>query len=152
MKTERRVGFGILIYGSFLALLGVGELVLILPIMLLGLDGAGTQAVPLIVARVLHAWPLLARKAGQIAAGVILSVIGAGLVGGRSWAKPSLKKFLWAALFIVPTIGGARIAQSTGSLSGQAAVFMTANLLLNVGGIAALLIWLHRDHGKVTRG
>jgi len=146
METGRRVGFGILIYGLFLALLGIGELILILPVLLLGLDGNAMQVVPLIATRVLHAWPLLARKVGQIAAGLILSVVGAGLVGRRPWAKGSLKTFLWAALFIVPLINGARIAQFIESQSRQAAVFESVNLFLNLGGIVALLIWLRRDH------
>jgi len=147
METGKRVGFGVLIYGSFLALLGIGELILTLPVLLLGLDGNPMQVAPLIATRVFRAWPLLARKIGQIAAGLILSVVGAGLVGRRPWAKGSLKMFLWAALFIVPMISGARIIQLMGSQSREAAVFVSVNLFLNLAGIVALLIWLRKDHG-----
>ena len=151
MGTGKSVGFGILIYGLFLVLMGVGELILILPVMLLSLDGSAVQFVPLIVERILQAWPLLGRKIGQITAGVILSVTGAGLIGRRPWAMGGLKRFLWAALFIVPMFHVARIAQLMGSQSRQSAVLASVNLLLNLGGIVGLLVWLRRARASSER-
>lgn len=135
MSNVRRIGFAIAFYGLYLAVMGIGGIILHIQY---GLRGGG-------LARVIEPWSLAVGETGLLGIGLFLALSGVGLARLRPWARSALEFFLWGGIFVAFLGGIALLISSIGRISQGRIAFASTVTLAHLVAMGILLAWIRSE-------